>query len=302
MREKKSIGLPGSGTEIQQNAGVGGVEGSVKIPGEALDAAVLTADTITKLPAEAAGAVMISGSHGGLYPGTLAAKARVRAVILNDAGVGKDEAGIASLRLLERFGIAAAAVSHMSCRIGDTADMIDRGVISHANAPARACGVTDGMSCRQAAEALRKAPLATPDVPTLLEGRSEMQVPAARRRVILLDSAALVQPSDSGHVVVTASHGGLVGGNSAMALRTDAFAAVFHDAGIGADGAGLTRLPALDERGIAAVTVAASSARIGEALSVFEEGIVSAANTAAKRLGAQIGRPVRPLLEAWARL
>ena len=302
MREKKSIGLPGSGSEIPEAVGVGRVEDSVKLPREAPDAAVLTADTITKLSAEATGAVVISGSHGGLYPGILAAKARVRAVILNDAGVGKDEAGIASLHLLERFGIAAAAVSHMSCRIGDTADMIDRGLISHANAPARTCGVTDGMSCREAAEALRKAPLATPDVPTLVEGRSEVQVPAARRRVILLDSAALVRPDDSGHIVVTASHGGLVGGNPAMALRTDAFAAVFHDAGIGADGAGLTRLPALDERGIAAVTVAASSARIGDALSVFEDGVVSATNTTAQRLGAQIGQPVRPLLEAWARL
>jgi hypothetical protein len=275
---------------------------SIEKPGPEPTSPIIVADTITKLSGKAAGAVVISGSHGGLYPGILAAKARVRAVILNDAGVGKDEAGIASLHLLERLGIAAAAVSHMSCRIGDTADMIDRGVISHANAPARACGVTDGMPCREAAEALRKAPLATPDVPTLMEGRSEVQVPAARRRVILLDSAALVQSDDSGHVVVTASHGGLVGGNPAMALRTDAFAAVFHDAGIGVDGAGLTRLPALDERGIAAVTVAASSARIGEALSVFEEGVVSAANATAQRLGAQIGRPVRSLLEAWARL
>ncbi|WP_197094572.1 hypothetical protein [Microvirga massiliensis] len=302
MPEMKSAGQSGSSMESSKTMGVGGGDDSVKRPREASDAAVLTADTITKLPAEATGAVVVSGSHGGLYPGTLAAKARVRAVILNDAGIGKDEAGIASLHLLERFGIAAAAVSHMSCRIGDTADMIDRGVISHANAPARACGVTGGMSCREAAEALRKAPLAAPDVPTLVEGRSEVQVPAAHRRVILLDSAALVRPDDSGHIVVTASHGGLVGGNPAMALRTDAFAAVFHDAGIGVDGAGLTRLPALDERGIAAVTVAASSARIGEALSVFEEGVVSAANAAAQRLGAQIGRPVRSLLEAWARL
>jgi uncharacterized protein YunC (DUF1805 family) len=281
--------------------GVGMSEGSVKMPETDPNVRIVVADTITKLPAEAAGAVVVSGSHGGLYPGTLAAKARVRAVILNDAGIGRDDAGIASLHLLERFGIAAAAVSHLSCRIGDTADMMDRGVISHANAPAQACGVFSGMSCRAAAEALRRAELAHADLAAIVEGRSEVQVPAARRRLILLDSAALVRPDDSGHVVVTASHGGLVGGDPAMALRTDAFAAVFHDAGIGADGAGLTRLPALDARGIAAVTIAASSARIGDAQSVFEDGVISAANAAAERLGARIGQPVRPLLEAWTR-
>jgi hypothetical protein len=74
-----------------------------------------------------------------------------------------------------------------------------------------------------------------------------------------------------------------------MALRTDAFAAVFHDAGIGIDGAGLTRLPALDQRGIAAFTVAAASARIGDARSIFREGVISAVNDTAAHLGAHVG-------------
>src|SRR5205085_5806873 len=115
---------------------------------------VLTADTITKLPPEAEGAVVISGSHGGRYPGYLASKAGVRAVILNDAGIGKDEAGIGSLPYLEALGIAAATVSHMSCRIGDTGDMLARGVVSRANAVARAAGVSEAMPCPEAAERL----------------------------------------------------------------------------------------------------------------------------------------------------
>ena len=36
---------------------------------------ILAADTITKLPPDAAGQVVVSGSHGGRYPGYLAAKA-----------------------------------------------------------------------------------------------------------------------------------------------------------------------------------------------------------------------------------
>src|SRR5690606_33912303 len=116
---------------------------------------------------------------------------------------------------------------------------------------------------------------------------------AGSRRILLLDSAAMVLPGDAGHIVVTGSHGGLVGGVPAMALRTDGFAAVFHDAGIGIDGAGITRLPALDARGIAAFTVAAASARIGDARSVFGDGVISAVNETAGALGARPGMAAR---------
>jgi uncharacterized protein YunC (DUF1805 family) len=269
------------------------------MPENVLEPGVLVADTITKMPPEAKGAVIISGSHGGVYPGYLSAKAHVRAVILNDAGVGKDAAGIESLSYLEALGIAAAVVSHLSCRIGDTADMLARGVISCANAPARAVGVGAGMSCREAARALTRAEQVAAHPPPLREGRDEVPGPGPRR-ILLLDSAAMVLPEDAGHIVVTGSHGGLVGGIPAMALRTDGFAAVFSDAGIGIDGAGTTRLPALDSRAIAAVTVSAASARIGDARSIFEHGVVSVANKTAVALGAQLGHPVRDILRRWA--
>lgn len=261
---------------------------------------VIAADTITKLPPEAASAVIVSGSHGGLYPGYLAAKARVRAVIFNDAGVGRDEAGVASLAYLEALGIAAATVSHLSCRIGDTADMIARGVISRVNGCAVDVDVTAGMSCAEAASHLRMTRPRHKEPPPIGEGRGEAASPGPRR-IILLDSAALVSPDDAGHVVVTGSHGGLVGGDPAMALRTDGFAGVFHDAGIGADDAGITRLPALDARGIAAFTVAAGSARIGDARSVFEDGVISAVNETATRHGAHVGHAARKILERWAK-
>src|SRR3954469_16541087 len=153
---------------------------------------ILAADTITKLPPEAAGAVVISGSHGGRYPGYLAAKAGVRAVILNDAGIGKDEAGIGSLPYFEGLGIGAATVSHMSCRIGDTGDMLARGVISRANAVAREAGVTEGMAGREAAERLSGAPQVRATPPEVGEGRIEI-ADAGPRRIVLADSASLVR-------------------------------------------------------------------------------------------------------------
>jgi len=259
------------------------------------------ADTVTKLSPEAEGSVLVCGSHGGIYPAYLAAKAQVRAVIFNDAGVGKDRAGIASLDYLLPLGVPAATVSNFSCRIGDTPDMINRGTISHVNALAAELGVEIGDECGAAAEKLSAAAVHPYTPGTIAESRKTYTAPG-ERRIILIDSASLVLPEDRGQIVVTASHGGLVGGKPEMALRVDAFAAVFHDAGVGVDDAGITRLPALDGRGIAALTVSASSARIGDALSVCEEGVISYANAAARRIGAQPGEQLLPLLRKWSLL
>ena len=257
-------------------------------------AGILCADTITKLPPEAEGAIVVSGSHGGRYPGYLTAKAKLRGVILNDAGIGLGQAGTGALPYLDPLGIPAATVSHRSCLIGDTADMLERGRISRANATARACGVAEGMACAEAASLLTHAAHRIAVPPPVGEARGEWTVPGAIRRVMLLDSASLVEPGDTGHIVVTGSHGGLIGGDPAAALRVDAFAAVFNDAGR-ADGPGISRLLVLEARGIAAITVAAQSARIGEAASSLHDGVISAVNPEAARLGGRLGDPA----EAW---
>ena len=257
-------------------------------------------DSITTLDAAMAGRVVVAASHGGIYPGWCAARGGVRAVIFNDAGGGLEGAGYASLPYCEGFGMAAATVDAYSCRIGDVADMYRRGIVSHANAPARACGVRPGQECARAAELLRAAPQPTarPDG-EMGELRSEILLPGARRRLILVDSASLVRSEDAGQVVVTGSHGGLLGGDPLKALRADAFAAVFNDAGGGADDAGFGRLPALDERGIAAVTVAAATARIGDARSHQQQGVISRVNTRARALGAAEGMALRDATEFW---
>src|SRR5215203_2684881 len=245
---------------------------------------VIAADTITKLPPEAQGAVVVSGSHGGRYPGYLAAKGRVRAAIFNDAGGGKDGAGLGSLAYLDALGIAAATVAHDSARIGDT-DEAAQGV-----------GLIVGMACLEAAVLLTGAQHRPGAAPELGEARIEI-ADARSRHIVLVDSASLVLPEDAGRIVVTGSHGGLVGGDPAPALRTEGFAGVFNDAGIGIDAAGVGRLPALDARGIAAFTVSAASARIGEGRSTFEDGIVSRVNVTAAGLGAAEGMRARDVLE-----
>src|SRR5215471_21010883 len=112
-------------------------------------APIVIADSITRVGPEAAGAVVVNASHGGIYAAYLAAKLGVAAAIFNDAGVGRDNAGIAGLDYLAGLGIPAAAVGHDTARIGDGSDMMERGTITHANAPAAALGCRPGMPCRR---------------------------------------------------------------------------------------------------------------------------------------------------------
>jgi hypothetical protein len=258
-------------------------------------APVLTADSITRVGAEAAGAVVVNGSHGGIYAAYVAAKLRVAAAVFNDAGVGRDQAGIAGLDYLAGLGIPAAAVGHQTARIGDGPDMMARGIVTHANSPAIAIGCQPGLACRDAAAALQQAGPSLRDPPPALEAAFLLidEPPA----VWALDSASLVGAEHVGAVVVTGSHGGLLGGRPDTALKSDALAALFNDAGIGIDEAGVTRLPALDSRGIAAGTVAASSARIGDARSTYEDGILTRINPRAAALGIAPGMTAREFVE-----
>ena len=109
-----------------------------------MDDAVLVVDSITEAVGRGAGRLVVSGSHGGLSAARFAQQAQVRLAVFNDAGVGRDAAGIAGLALLEGGGIAACTVSHDSARIGDARSTLDDGVVSHANEAARALGARPG--------------------------------------------------------------------------------------------------------------------------------------------------------------
>ena len=98
-------------------------------------------DSISYVDAGDAGHIVVSASHGGASSVEYAKRQKLAAVFFNDAGVGKDNAGIAALAILQ---IPAATVSHLSARIGDAADTWQHGVISHLNEAARRIGLKDG--------------------------------------------------------------------------------------------------------------------------------------------------------------
>jgi hypothetical protein len=111
---------------------------------------VLLLDSVTKLSPEDAGAIVVTGSHGGTSAGEFALAVRLALVVFNDAGVGKDRAGIAALDMLQAKGVAAAAAAHTSARIGDAQDMWEKGVLSHVNALAAGLGLAPGAAVQAA--------------------------------------------------------------------------------------------------------------------------------------------------------
>lgn len=116
--------------------------------------AVLIMDSITKVTPADAGAIVVSASHGGASSGEFALEVALKAVFFNDAGVGKDQAGIAALAMLQGRHVAGGTVAHTSARIGDAQDMWEHGVISHLNEAARRLGISVGQPLRTALEQL----------------------------------------------------------------------------------------------------------------------------------------------------
>jgi len=115
---------------------------------------VIVIDSITQLAPGDEGAIVVSGSHGGTSSAEFALAVPLRAVFFNDAGVGKDDAGIAALATLQARGIVAATVAHTSARIGDAQDAWQHGVVSRLNDAAHALGLRVGQSVPAAAQLL----------------------------------------------------------------------------------------------------------------------------------------------------
>ena len=126
----------------------------------------LVLDSVTVFPADARGRAALAASHGGVYAAYLAAKAGVKAVILCDAGVGRERAGIGGLDYLAALGVAAATIGHRSARIGDGTDCFTRGLISHVNSRAAKAGA--------APTAIGMPPATTPLAPSMPTEKSAM--------------------------------------------------------------------------------------------------------------------------------
>lgn len=107
-------------------------------------------DSITELQPSDQGCIAVSGSHGGVSSARYSLAVRPVLSVFNDAGVGKDDAGIAGLALLQSHGLAACAVAHHSACIGVANSTYSDGVLSHVNEAAHARGLRVGHTCAEA--------------------------------------------------------------------------------------------------------------------------------------------------------
>ncbi|MCY6379394.1 hypothetical protein [Hoeflea prorocentri] len=258
--------------------------------------------SITDLTSKSFDQIVLAGSHCGLATGQFALSCNVRALVCSDAGIGLDQAGISGLQLLNGHKIPAVSVSHMSARIGDPHDMLRRGRISHVNGAAAELGIKPGHAVSTTVRTL------TDTAPRRKEGqlknhhgkdftRRLLTDPNGGIDVVIMDSASLIGSSDDGCIVVTGSHGSLPDNNKERALKARPILAVFNDAGVGIDKAGISRIRALNAIGVAAVCVDADSARIGDGSSTYETGVISHLNEEAKALFLEVGMSVRTAIE-----
>lgn len=254
-------------------------------------------DTVTKLDHKYAGRVVVAGSHGGEFAAYCAARAQVRAIIFNDAGVGKEAEGVYALSYFDRLGVPGATTSHLLSRIGDGNDNFENGVISHVNETAVKIGCAVGQRAKDCANNMLAASAFAYEVPPKAESRTIIPGSGGRPDVVVIDSLALLKPEDAQSIMVAGSHGALLPTDERLLLNGDALGVLFCDAGFGKEGIGIRRIQKLDEFNKPGASVSITSARIGNGMSVLESGIISFVNKTAVGHGAHVGMTAREYVE-----
>lgn len=119
-------------------------------------------DSASLIESQDAGAVVVTGSHGAM-PGSDPARAvrwPVAFAAFNDAGLGKDEAGVSRIAALGERSIPAVAVAAASARIGEGRSTLVDGVVSYLNRTAAAWGLVAGEPLMDQLRALSGVPAA----------------------------------------------------------------------------------------------------------------------------------------------
>lgn len=260
---------------------------------------VILLDSLGDIKADNTSPILVCASHCG-DNGVFAQKLKhchVQAVFLNNAGIGKNSAGISGLAHYEAAGILACAVDHNSAEIGVARDTWENGVISHTNKLAHAAGIQIGDAVQTAVAKVNNViqPLGffqkSTDIESLVDKTQaitidpikQYQTQIAGQTVSVSNSITFLNESNAGDIVVCGSHGGVSAGHYAQ--KHCLKAVFFNDAGIGKNNAGIKSLETLSEAGIFACTVDCMSAEIFNGEDTLENGIVSVCNSLAAKKG-----------------
>lgn len=234
--------------------------------------------------------VMITASYIGVLPARLAMEHHPRAVIGFDGGVGPEGVGIAGLWYYEALNVPAAAVDVMSIILGDGRDVHEHGIISFVNRPAQDCGVRVGMPVKEAARLMLDH---DPGSPTAYQvtNRTCVEEGPDGRKVIVTDSIVFGTEEDKRNILVTAGHTGRSGARHIINVHPFGF--ICSDGGRGRNDSGMAGLALTNDAGIAGATVDARRARLGDGMSSYRDGVISAANQLALDAGVKIGMSAR---------
>lgn len=248
--------------------------------------------------------VVVNASYAGVLPARFIAEKAPAGAIGLDCAVGPEGASIAGLWYLEALGLPAATVDVVEVVLGDGVDVYEHGHVSYLNQPARDLGVAEGQSVEQAARAMLTGAVSsttTGPVAAEVTNRRTMIEHPSGRIVVCTDSIAFGLPEDRGvTVLVTAGHTGRSAVPYLEQVLPHAF--ICSDGGMGRDRSGVAALPVLEARGVPGAAVDARTARMGDALSSWSTGVISATNALARQAGVTEGmscRDAAALLVAW---
>ena len=242
------------------------------------------------LPHNRARDVLVTASYIGVLPARLVHDHLPRAVIGFDGGVGPQGANIAGLWYFEALNIPAAAVDVMTVILGDGVDVYHNGRISFVNRPAADCGVRAGMPAHAAARLMLDH---DPGQPSgyQVTNRRIVHENTHGRQIVVTDSIVFGTEADRRNVLVTAGHTGRSGARHI--IKVNPFGFICSDGGRGRDDSGMAGLAITNTQGIAGATVDARQARMGDGMSTYEDGIISAANELALACGVRVGMAAR---------
>jgi len=115
---------------------------------------VFALDTVKYADKFIRGSVLVMGSHAAPAMASYVFDLgfSLAGVITNDAGMAKDNSGIAGLKTLDEKNVPGATVSVRTARMGDAQATYHDGIISAANETAKAAGVVVGQRASMSAE------------------------------------------------------------------------------------------------------------------------------------------------------
>jgi hypothetical protein len=231
--------------------------------------------------------VVVNASYCGVLPARFIASHRPRGSIGVDCAVGPAGAGIAGLWYLEALNIPAAAADVRTVLLGDGVDLFENGVVSWANRPAGDCGVEPGMRVREAARRILAEDPLEPRAEEVTHRRVMHDSPLGGQ-IICIDSIAFGRPAeDHANVLLTAGHTGRSSVPYLRRVRPKGF--ICSDGGRGRDDSGIAGLYIVEEDGLAGATVDATTASMGDGLSTYRDGVISAVNALARLTGVREG-------------